>query len=64
MKHIKLLPTLILIVYLALFTISLYVLGQISIGNLELAQNWPWIITLLVSAVSLLFMARDFRSIK
>ena len=64
MNKNKLLPTLILIVYLALFTISLYVLGQISIGNLELAQNWPWIITLLVSAVSLLFMARDFRPIK
>ena len=64
MKYNKLFPTLGLVLFLAAFIISLYTLGQISLGKLKLAEQWPWIIILFTSAVGVLVIARDLSIIK
>lgn len=64
MKYYKIFPALGLALFLAAFIVSLYTLGQIALGKLDLAMHWPWIITLITSAIGVLVIARDLSTIK
>lgn len=50
-----------LVVFSALFSFSMNALYNISIGVLPIRLAWPWLLGLLVSAVGLLFLARDLK---
>jgi hypothetical protein len=50
-----------LVVFGAMFGFSMYALYNINTGVLALRLAWPWLLCLLVSAVGLLFLARDLK---
>jgi len=50
-----------LVVFGALFGFSMNALYNISAGILALHLAWPWLVVLLVSAVGLLFLARNLK---
>lgn len=49
---------------LVTFILSIHVLSQMSRDTFELNLHGPWIMLLLLSAVNVLVMARDLKSIK
>ncbi len=42
-----------------LFGFSMYALWKINTGTLEVRLAWPWLVSLVVSAIGLLMLARD-----
>ena len=61
-KHLLTLSQIsLLVVFGTLFGFSMYALYHISTGVLALRLAWPWLLCLLVSAVGLLFLARDLK---
>lgn len=50
-----------LVVFGTLFGFSMSTLYNISAGVLALRFAWPWLLCLVVSAVGLLFLARDLK---
>lgn len=53
------LQIILIFVFGLLFSFSMYVLWKINTGVLDVELAWPWLVSLVVSAIGLLMLARD-----